>query len=227
MTTTKQASPTRAQRQIIRDVFSQLDAHFGPLHWWQDHKPFEVMVGAILVQNTAWTNVEKALKNLGDELNPLSITNMPEPELAEKIRPSGYYNQKAKKLKSLVQWYCKYNFQIEQVRKEEASLLRQELLDINGVGNETADAILVYAIKKPSFVVDAYTRRIFSRYGLDVPTKYQDFQSLLESTFAKDLDVYAQYHGLMVEHAQQYCKKIPQCSGCPLEEKCVQKEITK
>ncbi|MDG3085876.1 endonuclease [Vibrio hannami] len=213
------------QRTIIESVVVDLSAHYGPFNWWQSDSPFEVMVGAILVQNTAWANVEKALDKLGQELTPELMQEMPLSELAEKIRSSGYYNQKAQKLKALIQWYREYNFDIETVRIKSTTELREELLSIKGIGNETADAILVYAIKKPSFIIDAYTRRIFTRIGLDVPKNYEAFQAMFEQVYSKDTTLYAYYHGLMVEHAQQFCRKTPLCSGCPLFERCLGPDI--
>ncbi|TCS40667.1 endonuclease III domain-containing protein [Reinekea marinisedimentorum] len=213
------ASPQQAQ--LINQVFSRLETHYGRYGWWHLEEPYEVMVGAILVQNTSWKNVEKALANLAEHFNPHAIAQMPVADLAELIRPSGYYNQKALKLKAITSWFAHYRYSIQQVRQVDQQTLRQQLLSVKGVGNETADAILVYAIRKPSFVIDAYTRRIFTRNGLAVPASYDKFQALLESVIPQDNDTYAYYHGLMVDHAQQFCHKTPKCSGCPLAQDCL------
>lgn len=213
--------PETSNNLLINNVFHALEQHYGEFEWWHKDKPYEVMLGAILVQNTNWNNAEKALQNLGHALDPKRIADMDEQSLAPLLRPSGYYNQKAKKVKALTAWFEKYHFDIELVRKRDKSTLRTELLEIKGVGNETADAILVYAIRKPSFVIDNYTRRIFSRYGLNVPKDYNTFRMLIEQTIPNNTDLYAYYHGLMVEHAQKFCNKIPKCNGCPLEENCL------
>lgn len=210
-----------SNNHLINAVFYKLSAHYGDFDWWHKDKPYEVMLGAILVQNTNWNNAEKALKNLGNALDPRCISEMKEEELARIIKPSGYYNQKAKKVKALTAWFEKYHFDINKVRRRDKPTLRAELLEIKGVGNETADAILVYAIRKASFVIDAYTRRIFSRNGLSVPKNYDQFRRMIEIAIPEDNDLYAYYHGLMVDHAQQFCTKTPKCNGCPLEETCL------
>ena len=213
---------TDTQAELINRVFDTLKAYYGHFDWWHKDKPYEVMLGAVLVQNTNWKNAEKALDNIGEELHPQKIDRMPEQQLAELIRPSGYYNQKAKKLKALTQWFKQYHYDIERVRKVGKERLRAELLEIKGVGRETADAILVYAIRKPSFVIDTYTRRIFSRNGLDVPKDYDKFRGLIEQALPEDNELYAYYHGLMVDHAQQFCNKTPKCTGCPLRSSCLE-----
>ncbi|GAM72143.1 endonuclease III [Vibrio sp. JCM 19236] len=136
-------------------------------------------------------------------------------ELAQLIRPSGYYNQKAIKIKALTAWYAQYRFDIALVREQQFDKLRSELLAIKGVGGETADVILTYAIGKASFVIDAYARRIFSRFGLTVPKSYESFRDMMQQTIASDTKTYAYYHGLMVEHGQRFCKKRPICEECP------------
>lgn len=208
-----------SQRLIVA-TFNQLSEHYGQFNWWDIDDPFEVMLGAILVQNTNWRNADKALRNLGTELHPVGIEQLPLEELAQRIRPSGYYNQKALKLKALNQWYAGYDYRIELVRKQSLAQLRQELLAIKGIGGETADAILVYAIGKPSFVIDAYARRIFERLGLTVPKSYDSFKALMENTIEADTWRYGYYHGLLVEHGQQFCHPKPKCDGCPLSALC-------
>lgn len=213
-----------AQTELINALFSKLAKHYGHFDWWHKDRPYEVMLGAILVQNTNWKNAQKALDNIGDTLKPDKLARMPESQLATLIRPSGYYNQKAKKLQALTQWFEQYGYDIERVRELDKKRLRTELLTIKGVGNETADAILVYAIRKPSFIIDTYTRRIFSRNGLDVPKDYNRFREMMERALPEDTELYAYYHGLMVEHAQQFCNKTPKCTDCPLKQSCLQTE---
>ncbi|QIZ78786.1 endonuclease [Ferrimonas lipolytica] len=215
----------RSQTEIIEHVFETLQNHFGCFEWWLNEAPFEVMMGAILVQNTNWNNAEKALTNLAEHCSPQGIAALPLEKLAERIRPSGYYNQKALKLKALTQWYEGYNYDIALVKQVEQSLLRQELLAIKGIGGETADAILVYATHKPSFVIDAYARRILSRNGVKVPKRYDDFQQLVEQAIPRQTELYAYYHGLIVEHGQQFCRPKPKCDGCPLLPTCLGPDV--
>ena len=211
-----------SQLRLINTVFSTLENHYGYFDWWPDTPPFQTMLGTILVQNTNWKNADKALNNLGNAANdPQLIERLPLEELALTIRPSGYFNQKAIKLKALTEWFKRYQYDIKQVRAIELSTLRKELLAIKGVGGETADAILVYAIGKPSFVIDAYARRIFERNGLEVPKSYEKFRLLVEQAIPADTNRYAFYHGLMVEHGQQFCNKTPRCTACPLSTSCV------
>jgi endonuclease-3 related protein len=179
------------------------------------------MVGAILTQNTNWKNVEKAIESLGEDCNPESILNMDLDALALKIRPSGYHNQKAKKLKNLAAWLKEYNYDLEVIKKTEKQALREALLSIKGVGPETADDMLVYVFDKTSFVIDTYSRRLFSRIGFEVPIKYTEFQKLIESQIPRKVEVYNEFHGLIVIHAKEYCKKSPSCEGCPLTKLCL------
>ena len=150
-------------------VFKRLREAFGPQAWWPAQTPFEVMVGAILTQNTAWTNVERAIANLkaSGALEPGALVRMPHGELAALIRPAGYYNVKARRLKAFLDYFVgRYGGDPDRMRARPAAVLRPELLEVNGIGPETADSILLYALKKPCFVVDAYTRRIFVRLGM-------------------------------------------------------------
>ncbi|MFA0439681.1 endonuclease [Vibrio sp. 10N.286.49.C2] len=232
------------QIPAIQQVFQTLEHHYGWFDWWATPQPYEIMVGSVLVQNTTWKNAEKALHNLGHNLTPNYVASLPLEELANKIRSSGYYNQKALKLKALTQWYALYGYDMERVRAQTLTTLRSELLDIKGVGGETADVILVYVIGKPSFVIDAYARRIVSRNGITVPRGYDAFRLLMESALSvtsmtpidceadtrvhastnADIDTdtrrYAYYHGLIVEHGQQFCNKVPNCGSCPLGSSC-------
>lgn len=204
----------------LMEIFETLLCAYGKRQWWPAQTPFEMMVGAILTQNTAWTNVEKAIANFGERLSPEYILSVSEEELASIIRPSGYYNQKAVKLKALAQWYAKYSFCIENARALEGNALREELLAVKGVGGETADSILTYALNKPFFVIDTYTKRIFHRLGYDIPGAYEEIRLQIEQSLPRDLYLYNEFHALIVEHAKRYCKKKPVCEGCPLETIC-------
>ncbi|QIA65150.1 endonuclease [Vibrio astriarenae] len=205
---------------IIQDVFKKLEEHYGYFDWWPSHNPFEVMVGAILVQNTNWKNVDKALGNLPQPLNAEAIESIDQEQLAALIRPSGYYNQKAIKLKALLAWFKQYDYDDSRLIPFSVDALRKELLEIKGVGNETADVILTYSLNKPSFVIDAYARRIFERYGLDVPKSYDQFRMLADNAMKHEKHKYDYFHGVLVEHGQQFCNKKPKCDGCPLSDRC-------
>ena len=174
--------------------------------------------------------MEKCRESIGeywDKITPQHIKETPANELAELIRPSGYHNQKAIKLKALCDWFEKYDFEISKARAVDLVTLRKELLAIHGVGPETADSILVYALDKPSFVIDAYTRRIFSRIKIDVPGDYDAFRNMMEQYVPKNVKTYDYYHGLIVEHAKAFCtKNTPKCSSCPLKEMCEKKELS-
>lgn len=204
----------------MSEIYNKLKDYYGNLKWWPASSVYEMMVGAILTQNTTWVNVEKALSSIGDKLKPESILSMDNEELAKYIRSSGYYNQKAIKIKALTEWYKTYDFDIKKAMKKDSSELRDELLDIHGVGKETADCILVYALGKPSFVIDTYTRRMFKRLGFSVPSDYDEFREMFENALEKDLDLYNKYHGLIVKHSKEYCMKSPNCDGCPVYDLC-------
>ena len=218
----------------INSIFNTLSDYYGvsilrkgwrgDLSWWQAESGFELMTGSILVQNTNWKNVDKALKNFNGNLSPQLVLSLSNEELAGTIRPAGFQNQKAKKLKALCEWFKKYDFNIEKASGVNKETLRKELLSVNGVGNETADAILVYVLGKNSFVIDAYTRRIFIRIGFDVPKKYDQFREMIEKAVPRNIFTYDYYHGLMVEHAKTYCTQTPGCEGCPLFKQCEKKQ---
>ncbi len=201
-------------------IFTLLLKTYGKRRWWPARTPFEMMVGAILTQNTAWTNVERAIAAFGDNLSPAFILSCDEQTLADIIRPSGYYNQKAKRLKTLAGWYMNYGGDINRVRACDGDQLRTELLALNGVGHETAYSMLLYAFDKPYFVVDAYTRRLLTRLGYRLPDAYDDLRVLLEQNLPRDLYVYNEFHALIVEHAKQHCKAKPLCEGCVLAPRC-------
>jgi len=179
-----------------------------------DKDRFEIVVGAILTQNTSWNNVEKALFNLNKEdlIDVKKMAAAKESRIAELIKPSGYYNQKAKRLKTIA---------MHLLRRPSLPEERKELLKVNGIGQETADSIILYAAEKPSFVVDAYTKRIFSRLGLvDENEKYEKVKELFEGKLKKDVETFKEYHALIVEHAKKHCNKKPKCDKCILAKKC-------
>ncbi len=209
---------------LVNDIYRRLSAAYGPQHWWPAESPFEVMVGAVLTQSAAWTNVEKAIRNLKEAqaLSPSSIRNISFSELAELIKPSGYYNVKARKLKSLVYWFNEYySDDINKMSAGDTQKLREELLTVYGIGPETADSILLYALGKPVFVIDAYTRRIFARIGLlKEEDSYNDCQRLFTANLAADTAVFNEYHALIVKLAKEACNKKPDCGQCCLVEVC-------
>ena len=191
--------------------------NYGPQHWWPGDGLFEMMVGAILTQSTSWTNVEKAIQNLKQtgSLSPPAIRNIDIDRLAALIHSSGYYHVKAKKLKALAGWLAGYDDNLAVIFAKHLTDLRQELLNVYGIGEETADSILLYAAGKPVFVIDAYTRRIISRIGLPVAgSNYADYQKLFMNNMPHNSEVFNEYHALLVEHGKSICRKLPLCRQC-------------
>lgn len=207
----------------LMQVFETLLSYYGPRGWWPAKNPYEMMVGAILTQNTTWSNVEKAIANLSERLTPEFVAAVPAEELALLIKSSGYYNQKSIKLKALTAWYSKYAYKIETVRKADGEILRQELLAVKGIGPETADSILTYAVEKPFFVIDTYTRRLFSRLGYELPPSYEGLRQEIENNIPKDLYIYNEFHALIVEQCKRRCTRKPACNNCPLEACCLKR----
>jgi endonuclease-3 related protein len=207
--------------QDILFVYRQLFRAFGPQYWWPGDTTFEIAVGAILTQNTNWTNVEKAIHNLkkNKALSAKAINKMPSPKLARLIRPAGYFNIKAKRLKSFITFLMNdYHGSMERMKREDMHSLRDKLLSIYGIGPETADSILLYALQKPFFVIDAYTKRVLSRHGIMPYEKsYDEFQQLFHASLKKDVKLFNEYHALFVKVGKTYCKiKKPLCEQCPL-----------
>lgn len=206
--------------QILDEIYARLLERYGPQRWWPGDGPLEVMVGAILVQNTAWRNAEKAIANLkrGAALSVEGLLKLGPSELAERIRPAGYFNRKAERLLSLLRFLMeKYQGDLERMRSESSSKLRAELLEVKGIGPETADAILLYALGHPVFVVDAYTYRIFRRHALvSEETSYEELQEIASGGSA-ELERYQEFHALLVRVGQDYCKTREECEGCPLK----------
>ena len=205
----------------LNSIYRKLFYHFGPQHWWPGESAFEVMVGAILTQNTNWSNVEKAINNLKTRkvLTLSGLTNLPKLKLAKLIRPAGYYNIKAGRLKELVKFLSgNYSGDINKMSIRGTVSLREELLAVKGVGPETADSILLYALNKPVFVIDAYTKRIFSRHGfIKEDATYDEAQSLFTRNLKKNTRLFNEYHALIVKLGKEFClKSKPKCAICPL-----------
>jgi len=198
------------------ELYHQLFHYYGPQGWWPAASDFQMLISAILVQRTNWKNVEFALSNLGEDVTAGKLIQMEEAVLAEKIRPSGFYRMKAKKVKAWLHWFQKYDFQIEKVQNVDQAVLRKELLAIHGIGEETADAMLLYAFDKPGFIADNYAMRLFHRIGYQLPKAYRAFKKEVEHHFPNDLNMHQEFHALIVEHGKQYCKKTPLCETCPL-----------
>ncbi|MEW6427421.1 MAG: endonuclease III domain-containing protein [Thermodesulfobacteriota bacterium] len=205
----------------LTDIYTTLFAHFGPQHWWPGDTPIEITVGAILTQNTAWTNVERAIANLRDAglLDFASLLALPTGELAQYIRPAGYYNLKAKRLHNLLAMVAARHADLDGFLSQDTESLRQALLAVNGIGPETADSIALYAAGKPLFVVDAYTHRILHRHGLaEEEADYHSLQERFMTELPPDPQLYNEYHALIVRLGKEYCRKSsPRCTGCPLE----------
>lgn len=205
----------------LMEVYRLLYERFGEQHWWPGETAFEIIVGAILTQNTNWGNVEKAIANLkaADCLTAEKLHEMDASTLAPLIRPAGYFNIKAKRLKNFLNWLCgEYGGDLEAVARIDTYTLREELLGISGIGPETADSILLYAFDRAVFVVDTYTCRVAGRHGIVEPgADYHQVQDHFVSSLAGDVALFNEYHALLVCVGKEYCKPKPNCSGCPLE----------
>jgi endonuclease-3 related protein len=209
-------------RRQLTTVYNTLYRCYGPQHWWPGDSPFEIMVGAVLTQNTAWSNVEKAIANLvaHDRLDAGRIVGARKEQLARLLKPSGYFNIKAQRLRNFCRWYLAaggYQALAEMPTGE----LRRALLTVNGIGPETADDILLYAFERPVFVIDAYTRRLLSRLRLcrgDEP--YDDLRLMIEAALGADAALFNEYHALIVHHAKDVCRVRPLCAGCVLQRRC-------
>jgi endonuclease-3 related protein len=208
--------------QRLMEMFDLMLNHFGPQDWWPAETALEVMVGAVLTQNTNWKNVEKAIENLKDK-DLLSVVNLnatPSGELAQLIRPAGYYNIKSKRLKNLMNFIAeRYQEDLSMFMEEDTQKLREGLLSVNGVGPETADSILLYAASRPVFVIDAYTYRILYRHGMisEEHATYDVLQDLFMDHLTEDASLFNEFHALIVQTGKHYCKRRPICDHCPLE----------
>lgn len=228
----------------IPEIYSSLHDHFGYQNWWpivesgrslylpefrsrerSFEEAFEIAIGALLTQNTAWTNVEKALFALRREnlLNFHSLSCLNRDDLAAKIRPAGYFNQKARKIHALCRFIeSEFNGDFFSLKSLSVLEAREKLLNVWGIGKETADSILLYGLGMPIFVVDAYTRRIFSRLGIcDEKADYDEMRLLIEDSIDRDLVLYQEYHAQIVKQAVTFCSKKPKCSGCPIAFLCL------
>lgn len=213
-------SRTSADKRIVNKIYKMLFSYYGHRGWWPGDSPFEIAVGAILTQNTNWANVEKAISNLKQQgvLSARALHEMPLQDVASLIRPSGYYNIKAKRLKAFIGFLMAgYDGDMALMGKTATERLRVDLLAINGVGQETADSILLYALGRPVFVIDAYTKRVFSRHGImDMRASYEEYQDLFHGSINADAAVYNEYHALIVSVGKDFCRPEPRCEGCPL-----------
>jgi endonuclease III related protein len=212
-------------KQILLDIYRKLLALHGSQHWWPAENPFEVMVGAILTQSTAWANVENGISNLKKAavLSPQALRQIEETELAGLIHSCGYFNAKARKLKAYIDWFGRrFQDNLDTMCSVELRELRTELLGVFGIGEETADSILLYACRKPVFVIDAYTRRIVDRLGMQPGgIQYRDYQALFTDNLPRDEQLYNEYHALLVAHGKETCRKHnPQCEECCLKQIC-------
>lgn len=214
-------------REQLEKIYELLYERYGKQFWWPGETQFEIIVGAILTQNTNWQNVEKAIARLKqhDMLDAAAMHNADIAELAELIRPAGYYNIKAKRLKNFLDWlFENYDGCLETLNHHSEYSLREELLSIKGIGRETADSILLYAFNKPVFVVDTYTARILGRHQLiDEYFDYEQIKELFEDNLAQDTKLFNEFHALIVRVGKEHCKPKPKCKGCPLE--CLPHEI--
>ncbi|MBI4234563.1 MAG: endonuclease III domain-containing protein [Chloroflexi bacterium] len=211
-------------RARLQEVYDHLYGAYGPQGWWPAETPFEVCIGAILTQSAAWGNVEKALVNLkaAGVFSPSALRATPLERLAELVHPSGYFNAKARKIRAFAEHLgSRYQDDLDAMLAQDTAPLRQELLGIFGIGEETADDILLYAAGKPVFVVDAYTRRITQRLGLTPDTdSYDGFQKLFMRPLPPDPRLFNEYHALLVRHGKEVCRKEPLCQRCCLLELC-------
>ncbi len=204
----------------VSKIYQTLYDFYGTQHWWPADSKLEIIIGAILTQNTAWQNVEKAVSNLKKRrlIDLKKLSKLPVSQIGKLIRASGFYKIKAKRLKAVIDFLLKeYNGNLSQMKKKRWQELRAELLQVYGIGQETADSILLYALDKPVFVIDAYTRRIFSRHHLiDRNSKYSEIQRFFMSNLPKSKNIYQEYHALLVKLAKDFCRTKPKCEQCPI-----------
>ena len=206
----------------VRTIFHRLAAAYGPQDWWPARDPFEMMAGALLTQRTSWRNAERSIASLrrAGALSPEVLAVLPPPALEALVRPAGTFRVKAARLRVLAQWYIDVGGR-ESLMQRPTRELRAELLGLPGIGPETADDILVYVFARPVFVVDAYARRILSRYGAtqkDEP--YEQLSVAVAGALGREAAVLGELHALLVEHGKRHCRATPRCTGCPLETRC-------
>lgn len=207
--------------RTLLQIYELLYERYGPQQWWPGDSQIEIIIGAILTQNTNWGNVEKAINNLrsADCLNAKRLHKLKHDELAELIRPAGYFNIKAKRLKNFINWlFEEYDGDLKYLAEMNVERLRTELLSVNGIGKETADSIILYAFEMPVFVIDSYTYRVVSRHGLiDSDVDYEELRSLFENHLDQDVKLFNEYHALLVQVGKEYCRPKPRCHDCPLD----------
>ena len=205
----------------LRKYFDALLAHYGPPKWWPADSPFEVMVGAILTQNTSWKNVEKAIHNLKvyDLLDARKLHELDQDTVAMAIKPAGTFNVKAARLKGFVAWFLdRYQGDLSKMKEQRPERLREELLEVKGIGPETADAILLYALEMPVFVVDSYTHRVLTRHELAMEeATYDDLKEYFEKNLPRDAKLYNDFHALIVAVGKDFCRPKARCEECPLK----------
>jgi endonuclease III related protein len=206
--------------ETLDAMYKLMFKRFGPQHWWPGDGRYEMMVGAILTQNTNWGNVTRAIENLkaAGALSPAAIHGMDVDALAELIRPAGYYNVKAKRLKNFNEWLMdRTGGDLKRLDRIETAVLREELLTVSGVGRETADSMLLYALGRTTFVVDTYTARIFFRhFVIDADADYELIKEICESSLPAERQMFNEYHALLVQTGKDFCKPRAQCKDCPL-----------
>jgi len=205
----------------LLEIYEILADHYGPRGWWPADSPFEVVVGAILTQNTAWRNVEKAIANLKQlgPLTPEALVRLPEETLSDAIRPSGYFRRKTTRLRNFLDLLSNgFQCRLDSLFDLPTEALREELLAVSGIGPETADSILLYAAERPVFVIDAYTIRILSRHQLlPEETSYAEAQQWITDHLPEDVQLFNEFHALLVAVGKDFCRPRPKCPGCPLE----------
>lgn len=216
----KNAGTIRDAGTLLQDLYRRLFAAFGPQGWWPGDTPFEVAVGAILTQNTNWQNVTRVLENLKARglLDPFRLYEMSPAELAALLRPAGYYNVKAQRLHHFLAFLLqRTGGSMARLAKEPLEVMRPALLQVKGIGPETADSILLYALNKPTFVVDAYTLRVLSRHAL-VPERlpYEELRRLFMAHLPPEVHLYQEFHALLVRLGKEFCRPRPRCAGCPV-----------
>ena len=212
----------KSKKQRYDDIYRRLHAHFGHRDWWPGDTPFEIMVGAVLTQNTAWVNVERAIANLkqADALSAEAIVAAHHKTLAKWLKPSGYFNVKAKRLRAFCTWYLERGG-FQELNGLDTQTLRDGLLSVNGIGPETADDMLLYAFERPVFVIDAYTRRAFSRLGVvNGDEGYEPLRRGFERALGPDVALFNDYHAQIVALGKHFCRPKPRCGNCPLTEVC-------
>ena len=217
-------SPRTADERFLKTVYQRLFKEYGKQHWWPAETDLEMIIGAILTQSTSWTNVEKAIHELQQKgmLSVQGLYDVPLDTLAEMVHSSGYFNQKAKKIKAFIQ-HLMFHHQgkLDRLLKQPLPSLRQELQSIHGVGKETADSIILYASRQPVFVIDAYTRRIFNRLGCNTEDAgYDELQEMFHHALPADVPLFNEYHALIVAFGKSHCRKRPDCPPCILKEYC-------